>query len=1411
MSQFPGRDGQTSHTPYVSPTASSNTSLRSNAPAGSPAVLSNTLIPRDYLASLSKSRLNATGSSPRPQPPPSATSSSGVSSHSTARALAEDQISDDEEYEDDVVNEEPDEFPQSEILNVAKTRPNVPASNQTHPPQKSSPLSGSTRSVTSPTITDPSSMPRTSSIDSAISTISSSSFPSKSTSESREPTVTDVRNLIATAGSAENLVSHLLRDKAHAASQNAQLWKLVDKQRALLLGLNKDLERVTKERDRYRKRAKELQALPLNENISSHAVHSQTPPTSAGDEPRSQLPLGPAPGDQANGDWTAPPPEPRQIKSTRSPVEAGMIPSPLHLQQHQAQYAPAIERHLEPSQASPTLGMHSMNREMDVKQSAPKLSALTTSLAPPAFSVTEATPLAESPARGSLAQRKAPPKPLKLTPTREEQTQPRAAEDEISNQDLEDELFERGRRKTREDDDRDREIAVLQEQEARSRSKKEKRSKVDQTRGEELPKSPKECSQQSQTMSPHQPTDTTHLVASPPGGVMLQHTSSGTEPRLLSPPIRSPGLPSSPRPIDRPLASPLPSFMAQQASAPSLPMSPRNGGFPLSPRAPKQPLPAPTNLTNLHLTDALSHKSESSSLPQSESTADSDRLRTHEHSMSSNDIPTVYRGLVSPTWPDLLLPPNALPSIQVKVASSRLRPSRFSVLGFKPQEDTSVFSLSVFSRSNSGELWRLEKVPAALPHLDQQLRPRCPNLPRLPDRKLFTGHAPATIDARRNAIDSYFEELLDTHVDEQSALLICKFLSTDVLEPPTEPKQRPGQAVQTPSQPDASGKLKKTGYLTKKGKNFGGWKSRYFVLDTPELRYFEAPGGAHLGTIKLYNAKIGRQTTTDGGSDDGDIDGQFRHAFLILEPKRKDSNSYVRHVLCAENDSERDDWVRTLLFYVEESNTQEARPPTAGASSSEAASMTSNPRTLLRGTDFADSLADSTVKSSSPTLGPHNSGSNSPTSPSPATPDASAHDGYWPRPTHGPASIPSTTAQRGHQKQPQPFPQPHREQKIRNLFQFRKSSHEQLSTSQSSDDRSRHDQRNRAYVRPVFGLSLAEAVEVCPPSDVDVLLPAVVYRCIEYLRVKKATNEEGLFRLSGSNLVIRTLKERFNSEGDVDLLADEEYYDVHAVASLFKTYLRELPSTILTRDLHIEFLKVLELDDKQQKILAFNALVHQLPQVNFTLLRVLSEFLLEVVQNSDRNKMSVKNVGIVFSPTLNIPAPVFAMFLSDFDAIFNQSRQQEQPERQQRQEQPEDSGMKQTMLALPGSHFQPEVRSPRHQMFSNLPSTPAMNQNSYHQNSSVQPHHAHEQSYQLDPADFGMAPIQQSYEGRNYVSIPSHPAPPQPMYPPPQPNQPHHQHQTNNQPQQRQQYRMFAPQDAANDKAKRRESAMLLF
>jgi RalA-binding protein 1 len=61
--------------------------------------------------------------------------------------------------------------------------------------------------------------------------------------------------------------------------------------------------------------------------------------------------------------------------------------------------------------------------------------------------------------------------------------------------------------------------------------------------------------------------------------------------------------------------------------------------------------------------------------------------------------------------------------------------------------------------------------------------------------------------------------------------------------------------------------------------------------------------------------------------------------------------------------------------------------------------------------------------------------------------------------------------------------------------------------------------------RSVFGMPLEESLEVAQIAS----LPAVIFRCIQYLEAKKADHEEGIYRLSGSSAVIKNLKDRFNS------------------------------------------------------------------------------------------------------------------------------------------------------------------------------------------------------------------------------------------------------------------------------------------
>lgn len=47
------------------------------------------------------------------------------------------------------------------------------------------------------------------------------------------------------------------------------------------------------------------------------------------------------------------------------------------------------------------------------------------------------------------------------------------------------------------------------------------------------------------------------------------------------------------------------------------------------------------------------------------------------------------------------------------------------------------------------------------------------------------------------------------------------------------------------------------------------------------------------------------------------------------------------------------------------------------------------------------------------------------------------------------------------------------------------------------------------------------------------------------------------------------------TEGDVNLLASDEFWDPHAISGLLKSFLRELPASLLTRELHFRFLGIM--------------------------------------------------------------------------------------------------------------------------------------------------------------------------------------------------------------------------------------------
>lgn len=163
----------------------------------------------------------------------------------------------------------------------------------------------------------------------------------------------------------------------------------------------------------------------------------------------------------------------------------------------------------------------------------------------------------------------------------------------------------------------------------------------------------------------------------------------------------------------------------------------------------------------------------------------------------------------------------------------------------------------------------------------------------------------------------------------------------------------------------------------------------------------------------------------------------------------------------------------------------------------------------------------------------------------------------------------------------------------------------------------------------VFGVPLAE-IEVRLREKQRGELPAVLASALDWL-IKRGATMEGIFRLSGDMQAILTYKDMFDRGLNVTFPASAA---VHDVAGVVKLWLRELPEPLLTFGLYS---RVLALGDSDAA--GMRALLQTLPAMNMRVLRSLMRCLIVVLQHEETNKMSVKNLAIVFGPTLMRPPP----------------------------------------------------------------------------------------------------------------------------------------------------------------------------
>jgi len=160
----------------------------------------------------------------------------------------------------------------------------------------------------------------------------------------------------------------------------------------------------------------------------------------------------------------------------------------------------------------------------------------------------------------------------------------------------------------------------------------------------------------------------------------------------------------------------------------------------------------------------------------------------------------------------------------------------------------------------------------------------------------------------------------------------------------------------------------------------------------------------------------------------------------------------------------------------------------------------------------------------------------------------------------------------------------------------------------------------------VFGISLERYIE----SHKGSLIPAVIEKSLQYLNNKESLETEGIFRISADQGVLFSLKRRFDRAEDIDLTA----YDTHTVASVVKSYFRELPEPLLTFDLYDCFVASMGISEAETRKQRLKKLLEELPKAHYVILKKLAIFLWKVSKYADKNRMSTINLGVVFGPNL---------------------------------------------------------------------------------------------------------------------------------------------------------------------------------
>nr|CDS23430.1 Rho GTPase activating protein 21 [Echinococcus granulosus] len=166
-------------------------------------------------------------------------------------------------------------------------------------------------------------------------------------------------------------------------------------------------------------------------------------------------------------------------------------------------------------------------------------------------------------------------------------------------------------------------------------------------------------------------------------------------------------------------------------------------------------------------------------------------------------------------------------------------------------------------------------------------------------------------------------------------------------------------------------------------------------------------------------------------------------------------------------------------------------------------------------------------------------------------------------------------------------------------------------------------------------------IHQCARSTFSAFVPFVVELCVTLVE-KFGLNCVGIYRVSGNKLAHDFMAAELCKQlGEIDA-SNEKWNDIHALACVLKTLLRNLPDSLIPKAMYPEFLAASRVESWERRLLSVQRLLsimecypkHPEYRVHRATLRYLATHLARVASRQAVNRMTAYNLALVFAPNL---------------------------------------------------------------------------------------------------------------------------------------------------------------------------------